>query len=93
MFTQLGKFQKFDYGSAENKKRYGTAKPPKYNLTNIRTKVHLLHGTNDLLAMDKVKLLLVLMIRQQNSSIFFYFISTYLEYSDFDQATTKCRSN
>lgn len=93
---QLGKFQKFDYGSGENKKRYGTSKPPKYNLSNIRTKVHLLHGTNDLLAMDKVKTIF-LFDKQTNeiSMLFFHFyaIFTLLEHPNSDEATSKCRSN
>lgn len=35
-------------------KRYGRPTPPEYNLLNVRTKVHILHGSNDLLSMDAV---------------------------------------
>lgn len=50
----IGRFEKFDFGSDENLKLYGTMKPPTYNLTNIRTKVHLIHGTADNLVFEKV---------------------------------------
>lgn len=49
-----GKFQKFDFGRGKNLKLYGTATPPKYNLTNIRIKVHLLYGSNDNLVSELV---------------------------------------
>lgn len=48
-------FRRLDYGAKENRKRYGSAAVPEYNLANVRTKVHILHGSNDLLSMDAVK--------------------------------------
>lgn len=49
------KFSKFDHGREENLKRYSAINPPEYNLSNVRTNIHLMHGTNDLFAMNKVR--------------------------------------
>ncbi|XP_031637603.1 gastric triacylglycerol lipase-like [Contarinia nasturtii] len=43
------RFQHYDHGIKMNLKIYGTPKPPEYNLTNVRAKVHILQGANDLL--------------------------------------------
>lgn len=45
----LGRFQKFDYGPSKNMKLYKSRKPPEYNLSNVKTKVHIIYGTNDYL--------------------------------------------
>lgn len=46
-----GKFSRYNFGLAGNKKRYGTALPPEYNLTNIRLEsIALVTADNDLLA-------------------------------------------
>ncbi len=42
--------QKFDYGKQQNLKVYGTEIPPAFNLSNIKTNVHLMAGDTDLLA-------------------------------------------
>lgn len=44
-----GRFQKFDYGPSKNMKLYKSRKPPEYNLSNVKTKVHIIYGTNDYL--------------------------------------------
>lgn len=44
------KFLRFDYGETENKKIYGTASPPEYDLTKITTPMALFHGDVDTLA-------------------------------------------
>lgn len=52
-FGQLyksGKFQQFDNGWIKNKLRYGSFKPPKYNLGNIKTPVFLHYSDNDWLS-------------------------------------------
>lgn len=51
----LAKFLKLDYGREKNLKLYSTINPPEYNLSNVRTTIHLMHGTNDLVVMDKVR--------------------------------------
>ncbi|XP_055525583.1 lipase 3-like isoform X3 [Wyeomyia smithii] len=45
-----GNFQQFDYGEAENQRRYGQSKPPSYNLENISTPIALFYANNDWLA-------------------------------------------
>ncbi|XP_055590845.1 lipase 3-like [Uranotaenia lowii] len=47
---ESGNFQRFDYGEAENSRRYGQAKPPSYDLEAIRTPVALFYANNDWLA-------------------------------------------
>lgn len=47
------KFVQFDHGRIGNKRRYGTYKPPAYNLTAIRTPVFLHYGQNDWLSTPK----------------------------------------
>lgn len=49
-FPQGGNFQYFDYGSHENKKRYGQETPPHYDLENVTVPVALFYATNDWLA-------------------------------------------
>lgn len=48
-----GKFVQYDYGLIENRRRYGTFKPPAYNLTAIRTPVFLHYAENDWLSTPK----------------------------------------
>ncbi|KAL4480400.1 hypothetical protein ABPG74_020916 [Tetrahymena malaccensis] len=45
-----GKFQKFDFGHKENKKRYGVDYPPIYDLSKIEKEVYMFVGNNDILA-------------------------------------------
>ncbi|CAL8136444.1 unnamed protein product [Orchesella dallaii] len=40
-------FQYYDYGAKENFRRYGTRKPPNYNLKGIKTPVYILFGEQD----------------------------------------------
>ena len=47
-------FCKFDFGSSENLKRYGTAEPPRYNLNLVQAPVNIIYGENDPLAPPKV---------------------------------------
>ncbi|ODN01190.1 Lipase 3 [Orchesella cincta] len=42
-------FRKYDYGSSENQRRYGSVDPPDYNLEQIRTPVYLLWAEQDTL--------------------------------------------
>lgn len=42
------RFQRYHFGSTKmNMKVYGTPEPPPYNLKNVRTNIHIMHGTND----------------------------------------------
>lgn len=50
----LGRFQQFDHGYSGNMKRYQSATPPKYNLSNVQTKMHVIFGSNDNLVSPKV---------------------------------------
>lgn len=47
---EQGNFQQFDYGEAENHRRYGQPKPPTYSLENISTPIALFYANNDWLA-------------------------------------------
>lgn len=51
----IGKFQHYHYGTDENLQIYGQPTPPEYDLSNVRTKIHILYGTNDLLSPAQVK--------------------------------------
>lgn len=51
-----GRFQKFDYGRRENLKRYGSVKPPAYNLSNVHTTVNMMHGDTDTMTPEAVTL-------------------------------------
>ncbi|KAK4880456.1 hypothetical protein RN001_008602 [Aquatica leii] len=42
-------FQKFDYGKNENMRRYGTAKAPPYEVSNITAPIAVYYGTSDTL--------------------------------------------
>lgn len=50
-----GKFRKYDYGLIGNKKKYGSIKPPSYDLKKIRVPVSLHYSSNDWLAHEKVR--------------------------------------
>uniref|UniRef100_A0A2A4IVE2 Lipase n=1 Tax=Heliothis virescens TaxID=7102 RepID=A0A2A4IVE2_HELVI len=55
-FGQLyksGKFVQFDHGWLTNKRKYGTYKPPAYDLQNIKTPVFLHYADNDWLSTPK----------------------------------------
>lgn len=45
-----GKFRQYDYGRAENKRRYGTPEPPDYDLSKMTIPTFLHYGLNDLMA-------------------------------------------
>ncbi|KAJ2944554.1 hypothetical protein O0L34_g3903 [Tuta absoluta] len=47
------KFQQFDHGWISNKLRYGTFKPPAYNISAIRTPIFLHYASNDWLSTPK----------------------------------------
>ncbi|XP_017777743.1 PREDICTED: gastric triacylglycerol lipase-like isoform X1 [Nicrophorus vespilloides] len=46
-FADTAEFKKFDYGSKGNLKKYGTEKPPKYDLGKISVPVYTFIGTSD----------------------------------------------
>ncbi|GLG98544.1 Lipase [Gryllus bimaculatus] len=48
-----GKFRQYDYGSIKNLKKYGSLKPPAYNLNKITAPVALHYADNDWLAVPK----------------------------------------
>lgn len=45
-----GNFAKFDYGFIKNKFKYGSFKPPEYNLSNIKVPIFLHYSDNDWLS-------------------------------------------
>lgn len=45
-----GKFLQYDYGTAENIKRYGAPTPPEYNITKIQVPIYMMSSVNDWLA-------------------------------------------
>lgn len=47
-------FNHFDYGTEENRKRYGMTYPPEYNLTLVTVPVILVHADNDPFAPPEV---------------------------------------
>lgn len=52
-FSQIqysGKFRQYDYGVIKNLWKYGSAKPPLYDLSRVKVKVALHYSTNDWLA-------------------------------------------
>ncbi|EDW12735.1 lipase 1 [Drosophila mojavensis] len=48
-FRSSNEFQQFDFGILQNRKRYSSLKPPKYNLSSVTAQVILYHSQNDLL--------------------------------------------
>ena len=47
-FNYIGQtFQRFDFGSTENQKRYGQSSPPAYELSKITCPVYIFWGQND----------------------------------------------
>jgi len=48
-----GEFKKLDYGKDGNMEHYGQPTPPKWDLNNIKMKVHLIGGDEDLLCVPK----------------------------------------
>lgn len=50
-----GKFQQYDEGTIlANMRRYGTAKPPEYDLSKVKVPIYLHYGLNDYLAATEV---------------------------------------
>ncbi|CAL8098424.1 unnamed protein product [Orchesella dallaii] len=45
-----GEFRQYDYGGTKNQEIYGCAKPPKYNLTNVRVPISIMIGRNDIIS-------------------------------------------
>lgn len=48
-FRSSDEFQQYDFGLVQNRIRYGSLRPPKYNLSAITAKVALYYSQNDLL--------------------------------------------
>mmetsp|Transcript_55942 Transcript_55942/g.63853 ORF Transcript_55942/g.63853 Transcript_55942/m.63853 type:complete len:444 (+) Transcript_55942:138-1469(+) len=48
--ARTGKFQKYDFGSKENEKRYGSKDPPAYDLSQVKIPTAMFVGTKDRLA-------------------------------------------
>ncbi|TDG48673.1 hypothetical protein AWZ03_005002 [Drosophila navojoa] len=48
-FRSSNEFQQFDFGLLQNRVRYSSLKPPKYNLSGVTAKVMLYYSQNDLL--------------------------------------------
>lgn len=44
--TKSGKFEQFDYGE-KNFLRYGSKKPPQYDLKKVTAKIYLYHAAED----------------------------------------------
>lgn len=59
MYICLGRFQKFDHGPSKNMELYGSTRPPEYNMSNIRTKIHIIYGTNDNFVQPEVELIFI----------------------------------
>lgn len=49
-----GVFQNYDYGRGKNLERYGSTRPPAYNLSEVRVPVALFVGKNDWIATEAV---------------------------------------
>lgn len=47
--SSTGSFRKFDYGSIENLKIYGSTQPPKYDLEKVKPPVAVFYSENDFL--------------------------------------------
>ncbi|KRT85849.1 hydrolase, partial [Oryctes borbonicus] len=48
-----GQFRRWDYGIWGNYKHYGSFRPPKYNMKNVRVPVYLFYAANDWLSDEK----------------------------------------
>jgi len=48
-----GKFNKYDYGKLGNQERYGSDKPPEYDLSKVRVPTVVVYGTMDVIAPPK----------------------------------------
>ncbi|XP_039305205.1 lipase 3-like [Solenopsis invicta] len=49
-FWLPGEFKQYDHGILKNQEVYGSINPPTYDLSNIKTPVHLYYSENDLLS-------------------------------------------
>ena len=67
-----GKFQKFDYGSAENSKRYNSTQPTEYQPYLIHHKIGMFVGTGDKLANAYDATALFTKIKSDQKEIHFY---------------------
>lgn len=53
----LGEFKQYDHGPKENMRIYGVEIPPAYNLSNVRTQIHIIYGGNDRIIFPAVSIL------------------------------------
>lgn len=49
LYFFAGAFRKFDYGTNQNLRLYGSTSPPKYNLEKVKTPVIIFYSENDFL--------------------------------------------
>lgn len=70
-----GNFQNYDYGAKENIKRYGSALPSSYNVSDIKVPMFLVSAKNDWLVGPKViyfrYIILVCSVETINVGIFY----------------------
>lgn len=84
-FYVAGKFRQYDYGKLKNFIRYGSVKPPDYNLKNITAPTYLYLGKNDLLStIPDVKRLVKQMTSVKNT-----FLVDYPKFSHLDFVLSK----
>lgn len=53
------KFETYDYGYADNYKRYGQSTPISYDLNKVTAPLALFYGANDVLAQKPVRILIL----------------------------------
>ncbi|KAL4510601.1 hypothetical protein ABPG72_004755 [Tetrahymena utriculariae] len=72
-FNQLmkaKKFQKFDYGAEKNLAMYNSTQVPEYTLSNIKNKIHILAGTQDIITpLEDIYYLKEQLVNAQNVTI------------------------
>ena len=62
--------RKFDYGEAENRRRYNSSIPPAYDMKNIDVKVYMYYGDNDVLTTVKAAELLKATLKSSSSRFY-----------------------
>lgn len=89
--SEIAKFVHYDYGTEDNKKRYGgNSYPPEYNLGNIKIPVRMYLGKQDKLATVSDNMVLAGVLKQLNKDIKVYQFdncghSTFLWAKDFSK--------